>query len=81
MKKLPAGSREFLGIIEPREGFVRFGFEKFAFEDHRGGDHGAGERAAAGFIHAGKIQESPGPGFLFEAQHGGDGGQVIPGLP
>lgn len=64
-----AGS--FFRVVETREGFVRFGFEEVLFEDHRGGHDGARERAAAGFVHAGDMQQAPGPSFLFEAEHGG----------
>lgn len=71
MEKLPAGSREFFRVVESDEGAFRFGFEEFPFEDDRGGHDGAREGPAAGFVHAGQMQQAPGPSFLFEAQHGG----------
>ena len=73
MKKLPARGGEFFRIVESREGPVRFGFEEFPFEDDGGGHHGAREGTASGFVHAGNAKKSPGPSFLFEAEHGGTG--------
>lgn len=78
VKKLPARSGEFFGVVDAGEGARGFRLEKIPVEDDGGGDHGAGERAAAGLIHAGDAKGSGAPRFLLEAEQGAV--PVRPGL-